>query len=348
MSVYMPQVDESDFNPQRLIYRYVQNHTPFDIYMKIKEKVLGQEAAIRQASLLVYAYLKTLAYGNYTDYKYHFMIEAESGCGKTTFANALKAVIPIPLTICDASQTTANGWKGMDAADLMDNPEFEKWGCGIVILDELDKAIMPLGTDVPHHRLTQESFLKMLDGGVVYNRDGKSFECDRFLFIGMGAFAQMRTKQPESRSIGFGTSQKAAQVTISDVINRDRITAVCGSEQFMGRMVAVLHFNRLGIKHYRSMLDNAVKEVCQMYGAWELPKEAEDRILRQALESPYGARNIRNMIWEYFMAADSSMIRQMKQQEAIDHKLREGILPDEEDRDFLYRKLLASEDTMSA
>lgn len=188
MSLYMPCVDEDDFNPQRLIYRYVQNNSPFDIYMKIKEKVLGQDAALRQASLLVYAFLKTLAYGNYAEYKYHFMIEAESGCGKTTFANALKAAVPIPLAICDASQTTANGWKGMDAADLMDNPEFEKWGCGIICLDELDKAIMPLGTDVPHHRLTQESFLKMFDGGVVHNRDGKVFECDRFLFIGMGAF----------------------------------------------------------------------------------------------------------------------------------------------------------------
>lgn len=348
MSLYMPCVDEDDFNPQRLIYRYVQNNSPFDIYMKIKEKVLGQDAALRQASLLVYAFLKTLAYGNYAEYKYHFIIEAESGCGKTTFANALKAAVPIPLAICDASQTTANGWKGMDAADLMDNPEFEKWGCGIICLDELDKAIMPLGTDVPHHRLTQESFLKMFDGGVVHNRDGKVFECDRFLFIGMGAFAQMRESQPETHSIGFGASQKPTNAVTSDEITRDRITAVCGSEQFMGRMVAVLHFKRLGIKHHRIMLNKAVDEICQMYGTWMLPDGAEDRILRQALESPYGARNIRNTVWEYFVAADSSMIRQMKQQEAIDRKLREGVLPDEEDREFLYRKLLATEDAMSA
>ena len=335
MSLYMPQIDESDFNPQKLIYRYVHNNTPFDIYMKIKEKVLGQDAAIRQASLLVYAYLKTLAYGNYADYKYHFMVEAESGCGKTTFANALKAAVPVPLVICDASQTTANGWKGMDAVDLLDNPEFEKWGCGIVILDELDKAIMPIGTDVPHHRLTQESFLKMFDGGVVHNREGKSFECDRFLFVGMGAFVQMRAKQPSARSIGFRTHQKPLEVTPSDVITRDSITVVCGSEQFMGRMVAVLHFRKLEKEQYKVMLKNAVNEVCQMYGSWELPFGTEEKILQQAVESPYGARNVRNMVWEYFMDSDSSIIQKMKQEETM--------LLKDDTSDLLHQKLAVTE-----
>lgn len=317
MSTLMSQSDETDFNPQKLIYCYVQNNTPFDIYMKIKEKVLGQDATIRQASLLVYAYLKTLAYGNYTDYKYHFMIEAESGCGKTTFANALKAAVPVPLVICDASQTTANGWKGMDAVDILNNPELDKWGCGIVVLDELDKAIMPIGTDVPHHRLTQESFLKMFDGGVVHNRDGKAFECDRFLFIGMGAFAQMRVPSAEPRTVGFCAAQKPAEGPSTGEITRELITAVCGSEQFMGRMVAVLHFQKLGKEQYKTMLKNAVNEVRQMYGSWELPCDAVEKILRQAVESPYGARNVRNMVWEYFMDSDSSMIQKMKQEETM-------------------------------
>ena len=348
MSVYMPYIDESDFNPQRLIYLYVQNNTPFDIYTKIKEKVIGQDNALRQASLLVYAFLKTLAYGNYTNYKYHFLLEAESGCGKTTFATALKTVVPIPVVICDASTTTANGWRGMDPADLLDNPEFEKWRCGIVVLDELDKAIMPYGTDVPHHRLTQESFLKLFDGGLVHNKDGKSFDCDRFMFIGMGAFAPMRQKQQVYRSIGFESSQEGPGAVMEETISRDRITDVCGSEQFMGRFVSVLHFKKLGMKQYRIMLNNAIEEICQMYGPWELPTDTAEQILHQAVNSPYGARNIRNLVWEYFMSADSSMMQQMKRQEAIDRKLREGLLPDEEDRDFLYRKLLAPEGSISA
>lgn len=347
MSVYMPRIDETCFNPQQIIGQYVRSNRPVDIYMKIKETVLGQDAAIRQASLLVYAFLKTLAQGNYTEYKYHFMIEAESGCGKTTFANALKAVVPIPLVICDASQTTANGWKGMDAVDLLDNAGFEKWGCGIIILDELDKAIMPFGTDVPHHRLTQESFLKLFDGGIVHNRDGKSFECDRFLFIGMGAFAQMREKTQENRAIGFGSAQRAVEPSVSEEITRDQITAVCGSEQFMGRMVSVLHFRKLDTEHYNVMLNKAIEEVRLLYGPWELPSGAEEEILRQAQASPYGARNIRNMVWELFMAADSSMILHMQHEETIDRKLREGILPDEKGRDFLIRQLMAA-DALSA
>jgi len=129
---------------------------------------------------------------------------------------------------------------------------------------------MPIGTDVPHHRLTQESFLKMFDGGVVHNRDGKAFECDRFLFIGMGAFAQMRVPSAEPRTVGFCAAQKPAEGPSTGEITRELITAVCGSEQFMGRMVAVLHFQKLGKEQYKTMLKNAVNEVRQMYGSWEL------------------------------------------------------------------------------
>lgn len=349
MSVYVP-TDEADFDPQRLIQKYIRCNKPFDIYMKIKERVLAQDDAIRQASLLVYAYLKTLADGNYMDYKYHFMIEAESGCGKSTFANALKAAVPIPVIICDASQITGAGWKGCDASDILDSSELEQWGCGIIVLDELDKAIMPLGTDVAHHRLVQESFLKMLDGGTVHSKDGKAYDCCRYLFIGMGAFTPMREKKkPEVRPIGFGAVQKATENAITDSITRDSITAVCGSEQFMGRMVAVLHFQRLGMGHYKIMLQNAVDEVCRMYGNWQLPRDKEIQILHEAIQSPYGARNIRNRVWECFMAADSSMILYMKREEALDRKLRQGYILEGEDADMVYKELFdAVGQTLSA
>lgn len=349
MSIVFPQYDENTFQPQRLIMQYVRSNRPVDIYMKIKEKVMAQDAAIRQASILIYSYLKTLAQGNYDDYKYHFMIEAESGCGKSTFANALKTAVQIPVVICDASQITGAGWRGCDATDLLDNDELWKWGSGIIILDELDKAIMPQGGNAEnHHRFVQESFLKMMDGGIVNNRDGKAFDCSRYLFIGMGAFAPMRETNVERRSIGFETAQTAASTKKTELITRDRITEICGSEQFMGRMVSILHFQRLGWKHYKAMMENVVEEICSMYGSWDLPEEAKDSILRKAIESPYGARNIRNQVWEWFIATDSIMMREMKRQEAIDCKLREGLFPDEEDRDFLYRKLLASEGAISA
>ena len=349
MSITIPHYDEGNFQPQRLIMQYVRSNRPVDIYMNIKEKVFAQDAAIRQASLLVYAYLNTLAYGNYADRKYHFMIEAASGCGKSTFANALKAAVQIPVVICDASQVTGAGWRGCDAADLLDNDELWKWGCGIIILDELDKAIMPQGGNAEnHHRFVQESFLKMMDGGTVHNKDGKAFDCSRYLFVGMGAFTPMREKKVEPRAIGFGAVQKVEETATSDVITRDYITEVCGSEQFMGRFVSVLHFRKLGFQHYRIMLKNAVEEICETYGSWELPKEVEEQIIRQALKSPYGARNIRNEVWNFFMAADSRMIQQMKKQEAIDRRLREGVFPDEEDRDFLYRKLLSTDAIASA
>lgn len=349
MSITFPHYDEGNFQPYRLISQYVQSNRPVDIYMKIKEKVLAQDVAVRQASLLVYAYLKSLVSCNYEDYKYHFIIEAESGCGKSTFAKALKAAVQIPVIICDASQVTGAGWHGCDAADLLDNDELWKWGCGIIILDELDKTIMPQGGNAEnHHRFVQESFLKMMDGGTVHNKDGKAIDCCRFLFIGMGAFTPMREKKVEPRPIGFGAVQKAEESATSDVITRDHITEVCGSEQFMGRFVSVLHFKRLGLQHYQIMLKNAVDEICETYGSWELPKEVERQILRQALESPYGARNIRNEVWNCFMSADSRMILQMKRQEVLDRKSREGDFAGEDASELLYRKQISAENVISA
>lgn len=344
MSVIFPHLNEDNFNPQQQIMQYVRYNKPFNICMKIKEKVLAQDDAVRQASVLVYAYLRSLAYGNYEDRKYHFMIEAESGCGKSTFAKALRSAVQIPVIICDASQVTGAGWKGCDAADLLANDELERWGCGIIILDELDKAIMPQGGNAEHHhRFVQESFLKMLDGGAVPNKDGKVFDCDRYLFIGMGAFSPMRVKKAEPRSIGFGVTEPAKASTKTNQITRDYITEVCGSEQFMGRFVSVLHFQKLGISHYKIMAKNVVDEICETYGFWELPEAEEERILRCAIESPYGARNIRNEVWNCFMTADSAIIREMKRQESIEYKMREDTFPDEDEHELLIQELLRAE-----
>ena len=57
-----------------------------DIFQQLKEKVWGQDQALMQATILVYSFLKNASLGHF-DTKFHFMIEGQSGCGKSTFAH---------------------------------------------------------------------------------------------------------------------------------------------------------------------------------------------------------------------------------------------------------------------
>lgn len=189
---------ESEFMPQRELEKWLRQHSAMDVFSKLRERVMGQDEALRKASILVYSFLRNVCICQ-NDTKYHFMIEGTSGCGKTTFAKALKEVVPCPVIIADATQVTAAGYKGAEASDLLRSEELDAWwGCGILILDELDKLMEPISSSSSDnfHRQSLETFLKILDGGTIKARDGETnINCERMLVIGMGAFSPAREDQ---------------------------------------------------------------------------------------------------------------------------------------------------------
>lgn len=278
------------------VMRWVNSVTPEMLYMDLREKVWGQDRELRKAATLIYAFFYNLIYGD--GEKYHFLIEGTSGCGKSTFAHALKSVVPFPVIIADASQVTASGYKGTEASSLVDDENLlQEWcGCGIIILDEIDKLMT--GYDQGFHRSAQENFLKMLDGDTVILKDESHVSCGKLLFIGMGAFTELREKQRKpARSIGFGAGEDPSQEKPRGLTKEDMVQAGC-SEQLLGRFITLLHFKPLSRKVLEKAVRQAVLEVTKICGSVPLSKAEIRYIVCQAMHSEFGCRSIRSAVWE--------------------------------------------------
>lgn len=288
--------------PPDVLQRWLNKNKPLDLFLKLRGKVYGQDEELQKAAVLIYGFLQTV-YSGRTDPKFHFLIEGKSGSGKTTFATALREILPCPVMIADSSQLTPAGFKGAEAADFVNSQELRDWyGCGVVILDELDKVMQPIAssTDDNFHRQALENLLKMLDGGSIYDRNGESVDCSRILFIGMGAFTPLQQEgQLEKRTIGFISDE--ISIPQKESLSKETMSAFCGSEQLMGRFITILHFQSLGRELYKKIITKTELEISRLFGNFCIPPEEEERIINDAVDSEFGCRSIKTAIWEAFL-----------------------------------------------
>lgn len=300
------EVQKRGVTPPEVLGYWLKETGPSKLFDRLQAKVLGQDEELRKAAILIHGYLRGIA-NNQSSTKLHFLIEGKSGCGKTTFAQTLAEVLPCPVITVDSSQLTPAGYKGAEAADFVSSEELENWwGCGVVILDELDKVMEPLPNDGNFRRQGMENLLKMLDGGSVVDRNGKTIDCRRMLFIGMGAFSQLKGKQPEKHPIGFAPTATTLTTTEPTVeLSKETMSDFCGSEQFLGRFVTVLHFKPLGRDLYMKIIERTRFEIMKLFGDCPMTLEEAEEIIDRAMGSEFGCRSIRSAVWENFLGTDT-------------------------------------------
>lgn len=300
---------QESFNPQKALRRWVSCYTPADIFQQLTEKVWGQDQALMQATILVYSFLKNASLGHF-DTKFHFMIEGQSGCGKSTFAQALQNIVPIPVIHLDSTEFTPNGWKGNQICDALKSDELDKWyHCCIVILDELDKKFVEVlnSSGDNFNRASLECFLRMLDGGMILDKDGDAIQCEKMLVIGMGAFTPARQQQTAKpvHKIGFGEAEPSTALQVSEKaeITKQVMSKQCGSEQFMGRFLTVLHFKPVSREIFKRIARNTIREIRCLYGcsAFLISDAEVDEMIDTAMQSEFGCREIRSAVWEKFL-----------------------------------------------
>ena len=51
---------ESEFMPQRELEKWLRQHSAMDVFSKLRERVMGQDEALRKASILVYSFLRNV------------------------------------------------------------------------------------------------------------------------------------------------------------------------------------------------------------------------------------------------------------------------------------------------
>lgn len=292
------------FDPQNEFFKvWMRLGSANDLYEKLAQKCYGQDEALRKASLLIYAYLRGLAFRGKTP-RLNFLIEGSSGCGKTTFAKALQEILdPVPVVITDASMITSAGYTGAQSSDIFESPFLQQFGyAGIVILDEADKLMTPQydahGANTSVNALN--NFLKMLDGDTVLNRQGDEINCKRTLFICMGAFSDVRGQEQSISHIGFGSE---TEIVGKREITKDVLSEYCQSEQFIGRFLSIIPFNKPSRQVYQRVAIDSIKEIASVYGEHNVKQLYSNipSIVEASLNSEYGCRNIRGDVWDYFL-----------------------------------------------
>lgn len=298
--------------PPRILREWLDQNSLPDFYEKLKRKVWGQDEELRKAAIMIYGFLTAMA-NNKFDRKFHFLIEGPSASGKSTFSVALSQILPCPVIIGDSSALSPAGYRGADIADLLNTDEFKQfWGCSVLILDEADKMMQEThSSEGNFHLETLHTLLKCLDGGTIVNRSGESVPCDKVLVIAMGAFTPLREtpKDVSSRNIGFYTDRlpetaRTAQKPRERQIDKNRMLDFCGSEQFLGRFLTVLHFKSLEKDIFLKILYQTESEIREVYGCgFDLPRNERVRIVEEAMASPYGGRFIKSAVWEAFLSS---------------------------------------------
>lgn len=304
--------EEKTVYPPSVLREWLDRNSAADFYDKLKRKVWGQDEELRKAAIMIYGFITAMAHNRF-DRKFHFIIEGPSASGKSTFAARLSEILPCPVITADASMLTPSGYRGADIGDLLSSEEFKQfWGCAVLVLDEADKLMQEThSSEGNFHLETLHTLLKALDGGTIISRSGESIPCDKVLVIAMGAFSPLRTapKTVVSRNIGFYTDRlpeaaRAAQKPLDRKINKNLMLDFCGSEQFLGRFLTVLHFKSLEKDIFLKILFQTESEIREVYGCgFGLSRDEHLKIVEAAMDSPYGGRYVKSAVWEAFLSS---------------------------------------------
>lgn len=258
---------------------------------------------------MIYGFITAMA-SNCFDRKFHFIVEGPSASGKSTFAAALSDILPCPVIQGDAAALSPTGYRGADIGDLLSCEEFKQfWGCSVLILDEADKMMQETHSDEGNFHLeTLHTLLKMLDGGVVINRSGESIPCDKVLVIAMGAFTPLRcpAQADVRRNIGFccDSALEPTRIIQNPLVDKNLLLDFCGSEQFLGRFLTVLHFRSLGESVFLRIANQTESEIREVYDCgFCLSRDERLKLVKAAMKSPYGARSVKSAVWEYFLSS---------------------------------------------
>ena len=305
-------------NIQQISLDKAHEISPKGLSTLIKEHIIGQDQAVKALSLALY-YHKKIASALQNNKKSPIdgriepiLLMGPTGSGKSFLIKKAAEFANLAFVHVDTSSLVSVGIKGYginDALkDLIRKSQYnlQKAQTGIIYFDEIDKLLL-------HHDgdsiLSQ--MLRVIEGSVVsiekhYPGEEKEFEkisqidTKNILFIFGGSFEMV-----QSRQSGFVTEQAEEKCTIYD---QEFLLSAGIPKELVGRIEQVITLKRLSAQRYRQILFSSkssplhkYQQMLQLNGKKaEIDDKSLNDILKKAEKSPYGARNLNSLLFDYF------------------------------------------------
>ena len=291
------------------------------IYRQLKEKVVGQDAYVKQLSILGFKHeLNQKLIADYkTPVNNNLLVVGPTGCGKTFAAKELSRILDVPFYEVDCSNIVQTGYKGMTSVEhiLTDAVSRLKSGVrhAIIYLDEFDK-VYDQGLDVRGEGTAQQqNFLKMLEPNeVIFKRNGGRYDDSAcyldtagISFIATGSFDFVRRKQARRSSrMGFDTRPEEKRP-----LTKDDIIAAGFIPELIGRFGTIVNLNELTKDDYYRILvgskDSAYTQYQDFFSAANVRLSIDDSVFRkiadEAIEKKIGARGLNDVLGNYLVDA---------------------------------------------